>query len=215
MKRIRDGTYYENSTQEWLSIENINNGIIKLKDGRYIKVIEILPVNFYLKSDVEQENIIYYFASYLKVAPDNLQIRVLTQRADIDDYLERLYVNAQNERNELCERMIVNEAEFVKSLSDNTAVKKRFFIVFEYAYKGFDGKINFNDAYKYLSDETYKAQRYLSQCGLEVLNIDNDGFLIDLFYGIINKHTSKHIKPGNFDGIMFDEFMTNSDEGME
>ena len=200
MKRKTDSKYYENSTQEWLSIENINNGIIELKDGRYVKVIEILPVNFYLKSEVEQENIIYYFASYLKVAPDNLQIRVLTQRADIDDYLERLYVNSQNERNELCQNMIIDEAEFVKTLSDNTAVKKRFFIIFEYAHKGFEGRVNYNDAYKYLSDEAYKAERYLSQCGLEVLNINDDGFLIDLFYGIINKHTSKYIKPGNFDG---------------
>ena len=96
MKRKTDSKYYENSTQEWLSIENINNGIIELKDGRYVKVIEILPVNFYLKSEVEQENIIYYFASYLKVAPDNIQIKVLTQRADIDDYLERLYMNSEN-----------------------------------------------------------------------------------------------------------------------
>ena len=194
-----------------MSIENINNGIIELKDGRYVKVIEILPVNFYLKSEVEQENIIYYFASYLKVAPDNLQIRVLTQRADIDDYLERLYVNSENERNELCQNMIIDEAEFVKTLSYNSAVKKRFFIIFEYAHKGFEGKVNYNDAYKYLSDETYKAERYLSQCGLEVLNINDDGFLIDLFYGIINKHTSKYIKPGNFDGTMFDEVITNTD----
>ena len=211
MKRKTDSKYYENSTQEWLSIENINNGIIELKDGRYVKVIEILPVNFYLKSEVEQENIIYYFASYLKVAPDNIQIRVLTQRADIDDYLERLYVNSQNERNELCQNMIIDEAEFVKTLSDNTAVKKRFFIIFEYAHKGFEGRVNYNDAYKYLSDEAYKAERYLSQCGLEVLNINDDGFLIDLFYGIINKHTSKYIKPGNFDGTMFDEVITNTD----
>lgn len=211
MKRKTDSKYYENSTQEWLSIENINNGIIELKDGRYVKVIEILPVNFYLKSDVEQENIIYYFASYLKVAPDNMQIRVLTQRADIDDYLERLYMNSENERNELCQGMIINEAEFVKTLSDNTAVKKRFFIIFEYAHKGFEGRINYNEAYKYLSDEAYKAERYLSQCGLEALNINDDGFLIDLLYGIINKHTSKYIKPGNFDGTMFDEVITNTD----
>lgn len=54
-----------------------------MKDGRYVKVIEVLPVNFYLKSETEQQNIIYYYASYLKIAPDNMQIRVLTQKADI------------------------------------------------------------------------------------------------------------------------------------
>lgn len=204
------GNYYEGSTQEWLSIENIKNGVVELKDGRFIKIVEVLPVNFYLKSEVEQENIIYYFAAYLKVAPDNLQIRVVTQRADIEDYLEKLDLCANTERNDLCRNMIYDEISFVKSLSDNSAVKKRFFIVIEYGLKNFSGQVNVSDAYKYLADEAYKAERYLSQCGLEVLNINDDGFLIDLLFGIINKQTSQYIKPGNFDGTMFEEVITNT-----
>ena len=79
------GNYYSNSTQKWLPIETVMGGLILLKDGRYIKLLEILPVNFYLKSDVEHQNIIYYFASYLKIAPGNMQIRVVTERANIED----------------------------------------------------------------------------------------------------------------------------------
>lgn len=200
------GKYYENSTQKWLPIDNIRNGVIILKDGRFIKVVEVLPVNFYLKSEVEQENIIYYFSSYLKIAPDNLQIRVLTQRADIEEYLERLSYFAENEINEACCSMIYDEMNFVKSLSDNTAVKKRFFIVFEYSSRTASTRYDpFVEAMKTLADEAYKAQRYLSQCGLEVLSVSDDGFLVDLFYGIINKHTSKFVKPGNFAGSMFEE----------
>lgn len=209
---MKKNNSYENSTQEWIGITDIKNGIVELNDGRFIKVLEILPVNFYLKSEVEQENIIFYFAAYLKVAPDNIQIRVVTQRADIDDYLERLENCAENERNELCKNMIFDEMDFVKGLSDNTAVKKRFFIVYEYAHKSFDGQVSVGEAIKYLSDEAYKAERYLSQCGLEVINTDDDGFLINLFYGIINKHTSKFVKPGNFDGVIFDEVITDTEE---
>ena len=209
-KNVKENTY-ENSTQRWLPIENIRNGIIYMKDKRCIKIVEVMPVNFYLKSEVEQENIIYYFAAYLKIAPDNLQIRILTQRADIDDYLGRLSERIGKEDNESCRDMIESELSFVKSLSDNTAVKKRFFIVFEYGAKTFDSQVNSGDAYKYLSDEAYKAERYLSQCGLEVLNINDDGFLIDILYGIINKQSSQYIKPGNFDGSMFEEVITNTE----
>lgn len=204
-KKIADKSY-ENSTQSWLPIDNIRNGIIILKDGRYIKVVEVLPVNFYLKSEVEQENIIYYFASYLKIAPDNLQIRILTQRADIGEYIGKLQHCADDEQNSSCAMMIADEIEFVRTLSDNTAVKKRFFIVFEYAPKTFGTRTDsFSDAMRALADETYKAQRYLSQCGLEVLNISDDEFLVDLFYGIINKQTSKYVKPGSLVGSMFEE----------
>ena len=204
------GSYYENSTQKWLPIETVTNGVIVLKDGRYIKILEILPVNFYLKSEVEQENIIYYYASYLKIAPDNMQIRVITERADIGDYLKRHTHFAENEDNELTRSMIYDEMEFVKGLSENVAIKKRFFVVIQYAPKGFGNQNtgNFSDVLRQLSDEAYKAQRYLSQCELGVIDICDNGQLIDLLYGFINKQSAKLVKPGNFISGMFDEIHT-------
>ena len=153
------GDYYEGSTQKWLPIERFCNGIVVLKDGRYIKVVEVLPVNFYLKSETEQENIIFYFASYLKIAPDNLQIRVVTQKADIEEYLQKLETLAEHEENQNCRDMMESENAFVKSLSDNTAIKKRFFIVFEYSGRNYGNRGGFADVQRYLADETYKAQR--------------------------------------------------------
>lgn len=205
----RLGNYYEDSTQKWLPIETITNGIVVLKDGRYIKILEILPVNFYLKSEVEQENIIYYYASYLKIAPDNMQIRVSTERADIDDYLKKHNAYANNEDNEQTRAMIYDEMEFVRGLSENIAIKKRFFIVIEYTGKGYSSQNSgFSDVQRQLADEAYKAQRYLSQCELGVIDICDNGQIIDLLYGFLNKQSAKYIRPGNFSDSMFDEVHT-------
>lgn len=206
VKKEAGGRYYENSTQAWLPIETITNGIVVLKDGRFIKVLEVIPVNFYLKSSVEQENIIYYFASYLKIAPDNVQICVKTERADIDSYIRRHEAFSQNEQNEATIAMIYDEMNFVKSLSENVAVKKRFYMIFEYIPRAFaNNTFKFDDVVRQLSDEAYKAQRYLSQCELGVIDISDDGQLIDLLYGFINKQSSKYVSPGNFARGMFDE----------
>lgn len=203
------GKYYDGSTQKWLPIETVTGGLVLLKDGRYIKIAEVLPVNFYLKSSIEQENIIYYFASYLKIAPDNMQIRVVTERADIDDYLKRHEHYAENESDEQTESMIRDEMDFVKGLSENVAIKKRFFVIFEYANKNFTQQnMRFTDIQRILSDEAYKAQRYLSQCELSVIDINDNGQLIDLLYGFINKQSSKYVRPGNFADGMFDEVHT-------
>lgn len=203
------GKYYEGSTQKWLPIETVTGGLVLLKDGRYIKIAEVLPVNFYLKSSIEQENIIYYFSSYLKIAPDNMQIRVVTERADIDDYLKRHEHYAENESDEQTESMIRDEMDFVKGLSENVAIKKRFFMIFEYANKNFTQQnMRFTDIQRILSDEAYKAQRYLSQCELSVIDINDNGQLIDLLYGFINKQSSKYVRPGNFADGMFDEVHT-------
>lgn len=200
----RDTKTYDGSTQDWLPISDIKNGIILLKDGRCIKIAEVLPVNFYLKSEVEQENIIFYFASYLKIAPDRIQIRVVTQKADIDEYIKNLMRQRDTEQNELCRSMAENEAAFVKGLSDNSAVKKRFFIVFEYAQGALSHKPDFADVIRTLSDEVYKAQKYLSQCGLDVIDCDN-GMLIELLHGMINKRSSRYIPPGSITEDMIGE----------
>lgn len=200
------GNYYAGSTQKWLPIETVIGGLILLKDGRCIKLLEILPVNFYLKSDIEQQNIIHCFASYLKIAPDNMQIRVVTERANIEDYLARHERYASAEANEQTAAMICDEMDFVKRLSENVAIKKRFFIVFEYSPKGLTNpSLHFADIQRLLSDEAYKATQYLSQCELGVIDVCDNGQLIDLLYGFINKHASKYITPGNFAHGMFAE----------
>ena len=72
-----------------------------------------------------------------------MQIRVLTQKADISTYLERLGGFLETENNDECRNMIADEMSFVEQLSYNVAVKKRFFIAFDFTPKGFDKAYTF------------------------------------------------------------------------
>ncbi len=76
-----------NPVADYLPISKIENGIIYTKDHRYVKVVEVVPINFMLRSAQEQRNIIYSFVSYLKISPIKLQIKVLTRRAEINRHL--------------------------------------------------------------------------------------------------------------------------------
>ena len=58
-----------------LPIREIKDGIIHTTDGRFVKIIEVLPINFLHRSSSEQRNIIYSFMGYLKIAPPELQIK--------------------------------------------------------------------------------------------------------------------------------------------
>ena len=80
------GSRFPNGTQSLVPVVDIRQGVLITEDGCYVKVLEILPTNFYLKTRVEQQNILYYLSSYLKIAPPSLQILVTTQRADVDAY---------------------------------------------------------------------------------------------------------------------------------
>lgn len=80
-----------NALADYIPIEKIEHGVIYTRDHRYVKVVEVVPVNFLLRSAREQRSIIYSFISYLKIAPVKVQFKALTKRADINRHLDILF----------------------------------------------------------------------------------------------------------------------------
>lgn len=101
-----DGGTYRDSIQAWLPIKNIIGGVVITKDGRFVKILELLPVNIYLKSPNDRQNIISSFAAYLKIAPNDLQMVARTLPADTQAYVEQMQRYAEKEDNEACREMI-------------------------------------------------------------------------------------------------------------
>ena len=97
---------YRDSIQAWLPVKNIIGGVVVTKDNRFIKILEVLPVNIYLKSPADRQNIISAFASWLKIAPDSLQIEARTLPADTADYVRQMEEYAKAEENDFCREMI-------------------------------------------------------------------------------------------------------------
>lgn len=52
-----------NPLADYVPIEKIRHGIIYTRDHRYLKAVEVVPVNFLLRSAQEQRGIIYSFIS--------------------------------------------------------------------------------------------------------------------------------------------------------
>lgn len=188
--------HYANSVQKWLPIEDIRNGVVITADGRFIKILEVMPVNFYLKSATEQQNIIFYFASYLKIAPDNLQILAVTQKADIEAYMKRMWRLHEEEEDESCREMIRDNISEIEYLADREALTRRFFIVFQYEQRMRIRGNSFDGIIARLNEEADTARRYLDMCGLEILQPEySDIFLCETLFSLLNRNTSKTVKP--------------------
>ena len=81
-KADRHGKLVKRQTlYDLLPIEKIENGILHTTEGRYIKILEIEPINFLLRSPREQRSVIYSFASLLKVSPVRLQFKSFSRKA--------------------------------------------------------------------------------------------------------------------------------------
>ena len=182
---------HDKSTQDWLPIADVQDGIVITKDGRYIKILEIKPINFYLMSDMEQASIISYFAAYLKVAPDYMEIRVTTEKADMEQYLRRMKGCLALEENEQCRLTIENNIAFVTDISYRVAVTHRFLLVFQFQSR-VNVKPDWPEICRSLAEEESKARKYLDLCGLEVETPDMaNPAIMNLLHSIINKRSSQ------------------------
>lgn len=186
---------YRDSIQAWLPIKNIMGGVVVTRDNRFVKILEVLPVNIYLKSPNDRQNIIANYAAYLKIAPDSLQLEARTLPADTADYVERMRQYAEKEENPSCREMIEdNIAEIGQGVASD-AIRHRFFLIFQYEAHMKSKGHSVAAIIQRLNEEADTARRYLDVCELEVLEPRyTDDFILKLLYEIINKRASRRVK---------------------
>ena len=117
----------------YLPIQKIKNGIIYTTDHRFVKVVEILPINFLLRSPGEQRNIISSFLSYLKISPVRMQFKVISRKADIAEYLKRIQEEIDHEQDARCRILQEDYMQLIRNVGTKEAITRRFFLVFEYS----------------------------------------------------------------------------------
>lgn len=182
---------YLNPTAEYLPIEKIENGVIYTKDKRYVKIIEVEPINFLLRSAREQRNIIYSFIGYLKISPVKMQFKVLTKRADINRHLQTVEREMAQETDEKCRLLQQDYTKLIRKIGSREAITRRFFIVFEYEpWNGRRGDEE-NEAIAALQTAARTASNYLRQCGNEVIQWEDENeAATDVLYSLLNRNSS-------------------------
>lgn len=159
-----------NSIQNWLPFDQIlENGIIKLKNNTYIKIIKIIPINYNLKSNLEKESILNSFKIFLKTCNFDMQIIIQSKKEDLNQYLLNLEKNKINEKENI--KNIINE--YIKNIkklnSNNKSDSKQFFILInEFPENNIE-----DNCVEKLNDKYFKIKEALSRCGNKVYNISS------------------------------------------
>lgn len=174
--------------EDYLPVERIEHGVIFTKDHRYVKILEIEPINFMLRSGREQKGIIYSFMSYLKISPVKVQIKMISKKADINRHIAQSERELEQETNENCQVLQKDYIRFVRQLSSHEAISRRFFLIFEYEPFNANRKVEEKEILAELETAAQTAKTYLYQCGNEVVEHDNENeFLTDVFYTLLNR----------------------------
>ena len=188
-----------NALAEYVPVEKIINGVIYTRDHRYVKIVEVIPVNFLLRSAQEQRNIIYSFISYLKIAPVKIQFKVLTKRADIDRHVQTVRKELERETDPHCRMLQDDYLRLIRQLGSREAITRRFFLIFEYEpLAGTRRGHEQEDAISTLQTSARTAVNYLRQCGNTVVTRDDeDEAAAEILYHVLcrresNEHPFQH-----------------------
>ena len=181
-----------NPLADYVPIDKITHGVIKTRDHRYIKVVEVVPVNFLLRSAQEQRNIIYSFISYLKIAPGKVQFKVLTKRADIDRHVEGVRQELAKETDPHCRMLQEDYLRLIRDLGSREAITRRFFLIFEHEpLPGTKRGQEEDEAIASLQTAARTAANYLRQCGNTVLMPEEqDEAVAEILYHILCRRES-------------------------
>lgn len=118
------------TTQEFLEFEEIREGTIVLKNRAIRGVLLVSSTNFALKSQEEQEAVIYQFQSFLNSLDFSLQVIIQSRRLNITGYLDRLKALEEEQTNELLKVQTAAYRQFVENLIEGGSIlAKNFFVV--------------------------------------------------------------------------------------
>lgn len=177
------------SAQSFLPIRTICNGIVETTDGRYLKILEIEPINFALRSSEEQFHIISSFASWLKISPIRLQCKTITRRADSEKHVALMEQELSQEENDQCRALGEDYIRLIRDVGSREALTRRFFLIFQYEAIGRDDG-DYVKIYSALTGAEQTARAYFLQCGNGILQpSDPDEATAEILYQIFNRRS--------------------------
>jgi len=199
-----------NSTQQFVEIDKIKDGVVILKNGGLRAVIMVAGLNFELKSEEEQDIIISSYQDFLNSLDFSVQIAIHSRKLNIDNYLQKMEEIKVKEPNELLKNQISEYITFIRDfVKQNEIMTKNFFVVIPYegaglkdAKKGIMSILSFGKKKDNKKEQQESFDQQISQLrqridqvltGLERIGLRsvvlNDDELIELYYNIYNPET--------------------------
>lgn len=210
------------STQTHLRISEIRDNTVILKDGGLRAVIKTTSINFNLKSEEEQNSIIYSYQNFLNSLEFPIQIQVRSKRLDVDNYIEQVKLLGKKQKNKLLQEQTFEYAEYIRRLVEYADImEKEFYVIIPYTpgatqtpsvIQQFFQKLSpqdsyaeikkrhkqFNELRKKLTQKVNVVVSGLNNCGLKTKEL-NTTELVELYYSVYNPNISRTMKLKNLD----------------
>ena len=180
---------------EYIPIKDIEKGIIKTTDGRFIKILQIGPVNYDLKTDSQKENIIFNFQKYLTIAPAKFQIKCISKQSLIRNLLRNIEMDKAREKVDSALDFYDEYKKFIYDIATKESLSRTYYMLIEYQPESRVTANDFEAARRQLNDAESTAKTYLSNCGNKVYDLSDSPTMaqVEILYKILNRDLSTEI----------------------
>ncbi len=117
------------STQRYVDVEEIRDGLLVLKNGSIRAILLVSSINFDLKSSQEQDGIILQYQNFLNTLDFPVQIVISSKRFDVEPYLGLLADKETTQENELLRFQITEYKLFIKKLAEISNIMSKYFYI--------------------------------------------------------------------------------------
>lgn len=157
-----------------------------MKNGNYVKLIKVIPINFNLKSDLEKESILNSYKIFLKTCNFDVQIIIQSNKEDLSNHISKIKNKCKLESNEII-NISENYIKYIDNLnSKKNSSSKNYFILIK---KSPIIKENDNEdiVISELNNQFYKIKECLARCGNSVFEIKERDVIINILNSFFNK----------------------------
>ncbi len=182
----------EKTVQEWIPIKQIlKDGIIEIENNIYIKLLEVTPINYNLKSDLEKEAILNSFKIFFRTCQFDIQILIQSNKEDLTHHISKIKKYVSKKENKYLKNISENYIQYISNLNNNKkSSSKKFYIIIK--NQPFNKKEKNIEIIKQELNEKYiKIKECLSRCGNKVNNIDKKEEILKIFFSYLN--TKKYL----------------------
>ena len=194
-KKSGEGLMKIDSTQIFSPVRDVRDGIIITKDGHFVKILEFTAINFLLRSEEERDSIAEEYAGVIKMLPDNAQFKVMSRKANIEDFIGSIEERMKTEPSANVRKMQKIQIQLIRKIGSAQGISRRFFIIFRYENKtaGLARHLTWEDIRSDLDNTSNRIISAMSRIGNNYLSLNNTPYTLEILYSIFSKAEAETI----------------------
>lgn len=201
------------STQEFVPIERVRDGIVILKTGELRAILITNSLNLGLKSEDEQQAVISQFQNFLNSLDFPVQFFIQSRKLNIKPYMDLLQERSSQVKEDLLKIQIHEYMGFISKFTEESNIMtKHFFITVPYFNQSAQSvtpssilsiqsgttvktsESSFESARIQLEQRTLTVIQGLSRFGIRAQRLGTEE-VVELFYKLFNPSEGNHSAP--------------------